>query len=212
VEQAHAAQQKRQQLVDAHRWGFDTYQDQQLEVMLASVKMFARVLLTLENSTHPKGPWLSLLGASDNGKTHLARALYEFWQANVARFNNPINHENRGSFTITARRDGKLVVWPKLANRLRDPAAPKAALFRELADAPFLVVDDIGADMDTEFGRACLYNVAVEREGKPTVWTSNLFLDQISIRLDARLASRMERLGTVVQVDTCRHVTRSNQP
>lgn len=194
--------------MDDFAWEFNDYGDEQLIALSLAARLYALQLTMLPSVKHPKGPWFAMLGASDNGKTHLATKLRAFWDTYCAIFDNPISHEKRGQFTIAGRRDSKFVVWPKVANRLRDPASNKSVIIRELAEAPFLVVDDVGADMDTEFGRAMLYNLASEREGKPTVWTSNLYLDGLSQRIDPRFASRIERLGSYCQLDTTPHIQR----
>jgi DNA replication protein DnaC len=175
--------------------------------MYAAVTDYAYDLCSVQPDDHPAGNWLTLLGSSDLGKTHMARALAGFWDHELANYNKPISHKERTSGTIAGYRPARIMVWPTLMNKFRDANRSKSDLYAAIREPAFLVVDDIGADQDTDFGKYVLTCCAYERERKPTVWTSNLLLDQISARLDPRLASRMERLGTVfqIQIDTMRH-------
>ena len=62
-----------------------------------------------------------------------------------------------------------------------------------MAQSSLLIVDDIGADYETSLSKAKIYSLAERRFNKPTLFTSNLTLDQIGEQIDVRVASRMVR-------------------
>lgn len=61
------------------------------------------------------------------------------------------------------------------------------------AEKPMLILDDLGAEKVTEYVRQSLYTLINKRylDNLPTFFTSNLSLDEISARLDDRIASRI---------------------
>ena len=61
------------------------------------------------------------------------------------------------------------------------------------AEKPYLILDDLGAEKVTEYVRQSLYTLINKRylDNLPTFITSNLSLDEISARLDDRIASRI---------------------
>lgn len=68
----------------------------------------------------------------------------------------------------------------------------------DLCQLSFLVVDDIGAEHGSAFINSKLYDLCARRETKWTVFTGNLSLSDIEQQIDARIASRMIRNGSVV--------------
>jgi len=63
----------------------------------------------------------------------------------------------------------------------------------EYAKTPFLILDDLGAEKSTEWATATLSAIIDKRyrELLPTVYTTNLTLDEISNQLSRRISSRM---------------------
>lgn len=83
---------------------------------------------------------------------------------------------------------------PRVPEHIAEPAASKYYKSIERAkEAPFAVMDDIGVRDATDGFRADLHSIINHRvsEGKPTVYTSNLSLDEMEDVFDARLYDRM---------------------
>lgn len=126
--------------------------------------------------------WVSLMGASGCGKSHLAsaavRVLHEqgFKKARVQLWNwrNVMNR---------ALEDRDLILW--------------------LADLHVLVLDDIGTGYTASSKSAALtssllYDLLEARLGKWTILTSNLSPGDIAETLDVRIASRLYRGRNVI--------------
>ena len=117
--------------------------------------------------------WLSLLGASGAGKTHLASAVKA-----VLRRERP---------ALSAQ----FWKWQKVVSMLRDG---EWALVEHLVNnVSVLFLDDIGAENTTPAILSALNRIADGRLGKWTLITSNLLPDHIGERLDVRIASRLFR-------------------
>lgn len=121
--------------------------------------------------------WLSLLGPSGRGKTHLARCV-EAWR------------KSRGGA-------GYFYRWLDLLQRFREDREQIGNFMRRCDDSRLLIIDDIGAGYETEFAAATIAEIAERRQGRATMLTSNLTMQQIA-ELDSRIASRMIRGGSVV--------------
>jgi len=69
-------------------------------------------------------------------------------------------------------------------------------------DKPLLMLDDLGAEAVTDYTRATLYALLDHRYKRrlPTIVTSNLDLAGISERIDDRIASRLNEMGEVIQL------------
>src|SRR5690625_2024043 len=82
-----------------------------------------------------------------------------------------------------------------LATMTDDDEAMKriGATIKRTQNAPFAVIDDIGARSATEAFRAYVHAVINYRvtEGKPTVYTSNLPIEEMANVFDARLYDRI---------------------
>ena len=82
-----------------------------------------------------------------------------------------------------------------LATMTNDDDAMKriGAVIKRAQDAPFAVIDDIGVRSASEAFRAYVHAVINYRvtEGKPTVYTSNLPIEDMSKVFDARLYDRI---------------------
>ncbi len=121
--------------------------------------------------------WVSLLGASGCGKSHLGRMVVEVLLASGC-----------------SEREVQFWGWTKAMERI----LADRGVMRWLIDLPVLVLDDIGSSYDaSEKARALnaslLYELLEGRLGKWTVITSNLAPGNIAERLDVRIASRLYR-------------------
>ena len=128
--------------------------------------------------------WLTLIGGTGTGKTHLSAA------AAAAR----LDAGDVVAFTVV----------PELLDVLRRAyglgEAASDGLFDELCSAPILVLDDLGAQVTTEWAAERVYQLIATRyvQRLPTLITTNLELDD----LDPRIASRMadQQTGQVLRI------------
>lgn len=143
--------------------------------------------------------WLSLLGTSGAGKTMLAKWIkFVFKQHLDWKINWPATEQTKTDTQPNGRiirHRGGYVAWTQVAGWLRDR---EFRMFDDICALSFLVVDDIGAEYGSPFVNAKLYELCSRREQKWTVFTGNLSLSNIEQQLDARIASRMIRHGSVV--------------
>jgi DNA replication protein DnaC len=193
------AQLEEESLEKARRfpWSFRHFNDPELQAMFAATGRYAADLHLWPMAAQPR--WLSLLGPSETGKTHLARRLWDFWvdHCQTRRVTRPC-----GDSTVS-RRNGRFVRFAEVLDGVLGGHKPKGWI-QTLCEADFLVLDDIGTETPTAASTDILYRLLDARAGsglKPPLWTittSNLSLQAISDRYDARLASRMRRQGSVI--------------
>lgn len=150
--------------------------------------------------------WLTFAGIQGSGKTMLARQLFEqAKQHNPGDYrNNPCWVSGTGMHDESNRRPN--CVWlhaTNFADRMRGGEYD----LPEFLQADFLVViDDLGSVRDkTEFVADGLYRFADRRMHRWAVWTTNLKIEEISLRMDARIGSRLlrdeNRLVTITAPD-----------
>ena len=75
-------------------------------------------------------------------------------------------------------------------------------LIDQFCDAYLLILDDMGAERTTDWAMSVLYLLINRRyEGlKHTIFTSNLYLDELSEKLgDERVPGRIERMCTIIE-------------
>lgn len=121
--------------------------------------------------------WLSLLGPSGRGKTHLAERI-KLWR------------DTCGGAAFFYK-------WIDLVDRFRADHDAIARFAARCDETAIMVIDDIGSGHETAFANSILATIAERRLGRPTVWTSNLSLEGIA-QIDARIASRMRRNGSEI--------------
>lgn len=155
------------------KWAeFETCDDPQLTAMVAAM---ARFILALKEGGQPR--WLSLLGTTGNGKTHLASRAWKFAQR---RFDWSRTHYVPS-----------VIYWPDFVDELRGGGVYDH--YEDMKRWPALMVDDIGAERDTTgFASEKLNTLLGCRTDKWTILTSNLGLDQIEA-IDRRISSRIVR-------------------
>ena len=124
----------------------------------------------------PRG-WLVLCGPHGVGKTHLAIA---------------ITGELSGRQDVYFARVQQLMYRLQSSFHADGPQNSFDALFREAADAEVLVLDDLGAENDSEWTRATLQELLSHRyEGRlPTVVTTFIDMTQQSGAIASRLCDR----------------------
>lgn len=159
--------------------------DSKLVQMLESADRFASDV----NNRTPY--WISFLGVSGAGKTHLAKMLYRHFMR-CSRFNLDYDPEKNKIVGNT----GQFCSWRKLISDLRQG---DYELIYDLVEDWFVVLDDIGSSYDPNgFAASSLDQVLNGRLRKWTVITCNYSLQDISDRMDVRIASRMIRDGSVI--------------
>lgn len=125
---------------------------------------------------------LTMSGRSGCGKTHLMRNAYRYILDNTPK---------------TAR----MWTWSALLTALKVEDA--GFIMYTLGEVDFVFIDDIGAEnISGDFTRglscAVLCDLLDRREGKWTMFSSNLTLSEIAKTYDARIASRLIRNGGVI--------------
>lgn len=141
--------------------------------------------------------WLTLMGASDVGKTHLAEKIAEWVDLNRAARRYYAN----GRVTYFKTR---FVKWRHFCDAIMNG---KFSMVDHLIEPDFLVIDEVGAEhvgttgiVFAKFGDIC-----DARLRKWTVITSNHTMESLA-KIDARISSRLER-GNNVVVDVGPDVT-----
>ena len=128
-----------------------------------------------------------MFGGAGTGKSHLLVGILK----NI----NELSTDKRCLF----------VSVPKLLGNIKksfnDPTELKGEAYymQLLADSDVLGLDDIGAELSmntnkqaTDFTINTLYNILNAREGKSTLFTSNLTIEQLSTIMDERIISRIK--------------------
>lgn len=134
------------------------------------------VVRTFAQDPHQR-KWLVLMGIHGSGKTHLAAAM-----AN--------ERLKRGLPTL-------FMVTPDLLDALRasfggDGSGAYDKVFYEVRAAPFLILDDFGAQSATAWAKEKLYQVLNYRYNAqlPTVITTNLALEEMDPALQSRMSDQ----------------------
>jgi DNA replication protein DnaC len=124
---------------------------------------------------------LVICGDSGTGKTHTARALYNWAREKSGRL--PVSVEFHS--------------WPETCDAVSEGYT---GIMRDLMEADFLALDDIGAETDKyKTGEMVdkLCQVLSRRENKYTVITTNVSPDRWNAKFDARITDRLLRNSTV---------------
>lgn len=169
-----------------------TKDDPQLESLVDTCAEFA---IAFRDGLPPR--WISILGNTNNGKTHCGRRLWNHLSARVDWHNAQFNHHE--------------IYWPKFVSELR--AGDVFDKYRDLMNWPVLFLDDIGAERDTTgFASEQLNTLIGCRADKWTILTSNLFLEQLA-KIDPRIADRIIRQPNhFIEVNTVSHAIESRKP
>jgi len=136
----------------------------------------------------------SLFGKSGTGKTHLAMNMYRFIYANLRAYQRPLSDIDP-EYTITDLHNVRFASWPDVCRQLRNGTGDR--LFNDLCRHWFVVIDDIGAEYESDAMMANLTELADQRLGKWTIYTSNKTVDYYDEK-DERFASRLFRHNGIV--------------
>jgi DNA replication protein DnaC len=166
---------------DKFDWQFDTLGDAELEKMLHAAKRFTSAIECNEDAH-----WLTLLGKSGVGKTHLSKRILALWRSETGW--RKIKGKGGEFFTLG---ESAFKSWRLLVDRVRNGGYGEV---QDIIEMPFVVIDDIGAEHDPNgFAKSILDKIADARLRKWTVFTCNLSLEQIAKDIDPRISSRMIR-------------------
>lgn len=137
--------------------------------------------------------WLSLLGPSGTGKTMLATIITRFFRRHL----DALEDETKSNPSAHYLRRGGMKPWGSV---MQDMLDGDFSGIRDMKDDWFLCLDDIGAEYarNRELSISKLYDILNARAGKFTVITANLTLEEVNRTMDARIASRLLRHGSVV--------------
>lgn len=139
--------------------------------------------------------WLTLVGSSGVGKTHLANKIREWFRLNL------LGRQFVPKENVVRCHDYRFRTWQKAMGQIYDG---NYGIVEALSEESLAIIDDIGAEHDPrKFGVSKLLEILNARRDKWTVMTSNLTLEQIHEHLDARLASRLIRDGSKVIEINC---------
>jgi DNA replication protein DnaC len=143
-----------------------------------------------EFALKPQG-WLVIHGRNGNGKTHLAAAIANYLREHgtVVLFLNVPDLLDYLRMAFNPRRE-----WDETNLTFEER-------FDAIKGAPILILDDFGAESETQWANEKIYQILNYRTDMalPTVITTNLKMTDIEGRLRSRLGNRL--LGKVVQND-----------
>jgi DNA replication protein DnaC len=132
-----------------------------------------------------KKPSLFLYGNAGCGKTYLA----------ICLFRNLILNNLTCIFVKSEKLDNELLQASlgKLSNAKGYPIS-EWDLFQKYGQVPYLFIDDLGSEGDSDRVRRQYYTIIDERVGNelPTIYTSNLSVEMIAKSLGERIASRLQ--------------------
>ncbi len=173
---------------------FQTFGDSQLERMKREAASF---IDDLRNNRAPR--WLCLLGTSGAGKTMLAKLIHRLYQRERhMQVDWEATERTRGKGDRIIRWRGGFINWGDAVNNRM--LKGEYGFLEDLAGYSFFAIDDMASEYEKHraLSASKLYHVLESRLRKWTVITANLSLEQIGEALDARIASRMIRDGSVV--------------
>jgi len=172
---------------------FETLKDSSLEIMQAKSASFMAELV--ENK---RPHWLSLLGSSGTGKTHLCAKMYSYFKA----YHRYYMGKPDGSYDVEISQRYNISYWKAsgIAESLR---SGDFSIMHPIRNDHFIVIDDLGGEMDSEFMSSKWFEILDSRLGKWTLINSNMTIDAIADKIDNRIASRLVRdRNTVIDCNT----------
>lgn len=103
----------------------------------------------------------------------------------------------------------KFIVFPEFVMRVQDSFRHKDGeetawdMLEKLANNPFLIIDDLGAEKPTEYVRQATYYIINHREMNllPTFITTNFSMDHLDENLDPRISSRISGMGEIIRFE-----------
>ena len=156
------------------------------------------------------GRGLCLTGKSGTGKSTMMSLIIRDWHKNEA---SKINwgKDSWGAFYPQSHyRYWQFISYPKFIMELQDAYRSKDKeedsaldIIQKIANIPYLIIDDLGAEKPTEFVRQSTYFLINEREmnQKITFITTNFSLGFLDQNIDSRVASRIAGMCDIVNLE-----------
>jgi len=121
--------------------------------------------------------FLYIMGQCGTGKTHLAAACAYYLR----------DRKEECLFTVSS------IMFMILRSAITDKSHFEHEIIRRYATAPIAIFDDIGAQKISEYVIESWYNIIDQRYGAklPTIFTSNMTLEELSVSMTDRIASRI---------------------
>lgn len=167
---------------DVHEWhpDYESYHTG-LDKVLPAVREFCSAIL---NHEQPRR-WLSLLGPSGVGKTHILKQALRFL-------------ETPGRWKVKTRTGERS---PQVAHIIPAVDLTDYTAARDYAKYDLIYIEDIGAGATQDKGagavtRSRIMELLQLRSGKWTMLDANLMRRDIASQLDGRIASRLKRDGS----------------
>jgi chromosomal replication initiation ATPase DnaA len=169
--------------VAAWPWRFEVYHPGLREV-LPAVQAFCSAVIRRE----PPRRWLSLLGPSGVGKTHVLKQAMACLQSAAARGHWKIP-------TPTGHRG------PQIAHLIPAVDLEDFRAARDYAKYDLIYIEDIGSGAALDKGSGAVTRNRIAellqlRSGKWTLLDANLYRREIEQQIDGRIASRLKRDGS----------------
>jgi DNA replication protein DnaC len=165
----------------------------QLEEAVAPLTAFVFDFLNLR-----AGGILCLHGANGCGKTHIAKSIARIFNANrlnIGPVNVDATSESEPECKIV---ESRIVHWPSAVDGMKKD---QWLIFEQCQVEYFVVLDDIGAEHDPSgAGLEKLYLILNRRERKHTIVTTNYPPEQWEAKFERRIASRLFRHTTLVDL------------
>lgn len=118
------------------------------------------------------------------------------------------SHQAYGAFALIGQSGRRPVKWvaaaePDLYARLRPGSGlASEAEFTRVADAPLLLIDDLGAARDTDWTEEVMFRLINRRYNQclPTLFTTNVPLEQLKKAMGDRVNSRLRQMCIKVEM------------
>lgn len=146
--------------------------------------------------------WLSLLGTTGTGKTHLAKiVMRQFIDQN--RFDAPFD----SGYNVKYGNRGTWINWRTFCASIRSGAYD---LIEDVCKDWFVILDDVGSERDsTGFIAEAIDRIFNQRQNKWTMITSNLTLQDFANKVDVRVSDRMLRGNNeIIEIDCLSYAER----
>lgn len=162
----------------------------------------AQEAVTMALKAVQQGKSLTVTGATGTGKTHLAVGMMREWYLlNIKAGEDDIMGRDMIIYP------GRPILLPAVELVLElqagfDREKPQTEIVEKYAVAPFLVLDDLGAEKVTDWTRQMMYTLVDRRYrySRPTVITTNLTLEELADTIDRRIVSRLSEMGLVIDM------------
>lgn len=138
-------------------------------------------------------PGLFLHGPTGVGKTHMAVALCR-----------ELLESDHDALLISSSR-----FYREIRETFNNSERDEESVLRKYCRAPWLLLDDVGAGALSDFERRYLLDLLDRRAARRTIVTSNLSVQDLALRFDERIASRLSEFKVLHCAGADRRAARS---